>query len=267
MKTPTFLVISMLVLMISCSAKTENGDGEISFSTTKEVKESVQNKEIKMNIDEIKVSQSIRAEVIKSDEEKVVISAPSDIIDEVLVDNRDGKLSIHFKSNVNISSKNVSAKIYVKDFSRISADSSADIVIKDKFTQEKIFVDADSSGSITGDLEANELDIDVDSSGGFSGKIWAVNLKANADSSGDIKISGKTKNADLQADSSGNIDAKEVVAENAKVEADSSGGISLSVSGTLDASADSSGSIEILKKGNLKVVKQESDSGGRISVK
>jgi hypothetical protein len=44
------------------------------------------------DIDQIKVSTSIDAEVIKSDTEKVVISAPSDIMDNIKVDKNGGVL-------------------------------------------------------------------------------------------------------------------------------------------------------------------------------
>ena len=40
---------------------------------------------------------AIEAEVIKSETEKVEISAPQSIIDEILVENDGGKLHIHYK--------------------------------------------------------------------------------------------------------------------------------------------------------------------------
>ena len=219
-----------------------------------------------MNFDEIKVTQSIDAEVIKSGEEKVVISAPSDIIDDVLVENSGGKLYIHFKPGINISSRNVRAKIYAKDFSKIEATSSASINVKDKFTQERNAVEVSSSASISGNLEANEMSIDVSSSGSFSGEIWAVNLKSEVTSSGEITVSGKTKNAEIEASSSGTFNAQHVVAEKAEIEASSSGSVSLSVSSQLNASASSAGDINVTRKGNLNVISQKESSGGSVSI-
>ena len=264
MKTLALLAVSAMTIF-SCNIKS---DGGISFFTTpKEGKGPITDKEFKMNFDEIKVAQSIDAEVVKASEEKVVISAPSDILEDILVENLGGKLYIHFKPGINISSRNVSAKIFAKDFSAIKASSSATIIIKDKFTQDKTEIDVSSSGTIKGDFEANDLSIDVSSSGTYSGKIWAVNLESDVTSSGDINISGKAKNANLSASSSGTLDAKNVIAENADISASSSGDVSLAVSNSLKASASSSGSIDISRKGNLNVLSQKESSGGSISIK
>ncbi len=255
---------SVAIFLMSCGKKSDNG---ISFNISpKEGKGIIKTQEFVKDFDEIKVAQSISAEVVKSDQEKVVISAPSDIIDDILVENNDGKLYIHFKPNVNISARNVAAKIFAKDFSKIEASSSADIKIKDKFTQDKTDIEVSSSGKISGDLEANDLSIEASSSGTFSGQIWAVNLSSEVDSSADIKISGKTKNAELNASSSGTLNAQNVIAENAEIEASSSGSVSVSVRRQLSASASSSGNISVIKKGSLTIINQKESSGGSISI-
>ena len=258
------LTILTIGTLFSCNIKSDNGF-PINFSP-KEGTGIIKNKEYKMSFDEIHVAQGISAEVERSDMERVVITAPSDILDDILVENKDGKLYIHFKSGLNISSRNVAAKIFAKDFSSVKASSSATITFKDKFTQEKTEIEASSSGTVKGNLEANDLSIDVSSSGTFSGKIWAVNLEGDVSSSGDIIISGKTKNANLESSSSGTINAKDVIAENAEIDASSSGSVSLSVSNELRVSANSSGDVNIYKRGNLNVVSQKENSGGSVSI-
>lgn len=263
MKT-LLITTAVSAILLSCNVKSENG-----FPLNILPKEGtgiVKNREYKMNFDEIKVGQSISAEIVKSNEEKVVVTAPSDILDEILVENIGGKLHIHFKPNRNISARNVGVKIFAKDFSAVEANSSADIKILDKFTQDKTAVRVSSSASISGDLEANDLSIDVSSSGDFSGKIWAVNLISEATSSGDITISGKTKHADLKASSSGTLDASKVIAENADTKASSSGTVRISVSNNLNSAASSSGDIEIIKKGNLNILSKDENSGGSVSI-
>ena len=264
MKTSFIFACTTLVLFTSCNIKSDNGF-PLNFGT-KEGNGIIKTQQFMMNFDEIKISQSIAAELVKSSTEKVVVTAPSDIIDDILVENDNGRLYIHFKSGLNISARNVAVKIFAKDFSKLEANSSASIAIKDQFTQEKTEVKVGSSGSISGNLEANDLSIDVSSSGSYSGKIWAVNLVAEVSSSGDIIISGKTKNANLDASSSGTLDAKGVMAENAEIEASSSGSASLSVSNELRASANSSGDVIIKKIGNLNIFSQKENSGGSISI-
>lgn len=264
MKTATITIITAFLMLTSCNANSENG-----FSlniTSKEGTGIIKNKEYIMSFDEIRVAQSINAEVVKSDEEKVVVTAPSDILEDVLVENNNGKLYIHFKPNLNISARNIAVKIFAKDFSAVKASSSASILIKDQFTQDRMSIESSSSGDITGNLEANEMTIAVSSSGSFTGKIWAVDLKSEVTSSGDIAISGKSKNANLSASSSGSLNAKNMIVENADVKASSSGDVSLSVSNQLNASASSSGGIEISRKGNLNIISQKESSGGSISI-
>ncbi|MGA9212258.1 head GIN domain-containing protein [Kaistella sp.] len=265
MKTLTISVLAAFFTLSSCNVKSDNGG--FSFNVVPKVGTGpIKNKEFKMSFDEIKVAQSINAEVVKADEEKVVITAPSDIIEDILVENNNGKLYIHFKSGVNISARNVSAKIFAKDFSAVKASSSASIKIKDQFTQDRMNIEASSSADISGNLEANEMSINVSSSGSFTGKIWAVNLKSEATSSGDINISGKTKNANLSASSSGTLNAQKMIAENADIKASSSGDVSLSVSNQLNASASSSGDISIYRKGNLNIISKKESSGGSVSI-
>lgn len=266
-KTMKSLLLSatMISLLISCNIKSDNGfPGNI---ITKEGKGIIKTKQFELSFDEIKVSQSISAEIVKSNEEKVVVTAPDDIIDEILVESVNGKLVVKFKPNLNISAKNVAVKIFAKDFSRIEANSSADLKIKDHFVQDKTDIKVSSSGSISGNLEANNMSIDVSSSGTFSGQIWAVDLTSEVSSSGDANLSGKTKNAKFDVSSSGTINAQKVIAENAIINASSSGDASLSVSNQLMASASSSGDINITRKGSLNIVSKKESSGGSVNIR
>lgn len=265
MKTLSIYAFSASMLLFSCNIKSDNG---FPFNVLpKEGTGAIKNKEFKMSFDEIRVAQSINAEIVKSDVEKVVVTAPYDILDDVLVENSDGKLYIHFKPNLNISSRNVAVKIFAKDFSAVKASSSASINIRDQFTQDRMKVEASSSGSVNGDLEANEFSINVSSSGTYEGKVWAVNLESEVTSSGDIIISGKTKNANFQASSSGTLNAKNMIAENADVSASSSGSVELAVSEQLRAKASSSGDVNIIKKGALNVISKTESSGGSVSIR
>lgn len=275
MKTSIISMLAMSAVLTSCvyvspGKNGENGsDGWGGFSNN-EGTGPITDKTYSGNIDQIQVSTSINAEVVKSDTEKVVISAPSDIMEYIKVDNNGGKVRVYVNSGFgkSISTKNVKAKIYVKDFTQLSANSSADIKVNDTFTQDRIEVYASSSGSIdVSNLEANDFKIDVSSSGDFSGKIWAVNLNAYASSSGDVNIYGKAKNATLDANSSGDIKATDLMIENANLSASSSGNVTTSVSRSLIANANSSGDVTVYKKGNLEQSKIQKSSGGDVYIK
>ncbi len=274
MKTTVITMLAMSFVLTSCvKVKNENGekgkDGWEFFSGNKG-NGAITEKTYDGDIDQIKVSTSIDAEVIKSDTEKVVISAPSDIMDNIKVALKGGVLAVYVDSGFgnNISTKNVKAKIYVKDFNQLSADSSADIKVLDTFTQDKVDVYISSSASIdVANLEANDLKIYTNSSGDFSGKIWAVNLGAYASSSGDINIFGKAKNATMDSNSSGDLKATDLIVENAILSASSSGDIVTSVSKSLTANANSSGEITVYKKGNLEQTQIHKNSGGDVYLK
>ena len=196
MKTRNLFIVSALVALASCNEKhdrnNKGGNNWVAKVVNKEAGP-IQHKEFNGDFDEIQVSQAIEAEIIKSETEKVEISAPQNIINEILVENDGGKLHIHYKPGIRVMNiHKVTAKIYAKDFKKLVADSAAKIDVKDKFTQEKTDIEASSAGSISGNLEANDMDINISSSSNFSGKIWAVNLDVES-SSGSLIFQGKRK--------------------------------------------------------------------------
>lgn len=265
MKYSTMLLFSGFVILSACNEKSEKS--KWLPDVTNKDHGPLKQKEISGDFDEIEVSQAIEAEVIKSDVEKIVISAPANIIDEILVENSGGKVHIHYKSGIRVMNTNkVTAKIYAKDFVKLVANSAASIDVKDKFMQEKTDIEASSAASITGHIEANALDLSVDSSSSFEGKVWAVDLNVDASSGASLSISGKSKNANVSSSSGSSISGKGVVVENLKAEASSGASLEMSASSTVDAEASSGGSVSVYKKGNLTTVKKEESSGGSVTI-
>lgn len=271
MRSQTIFIFSAFLLLASCD-KQERRNGEREKSSWVEKVVTTDNgpmkqREVTGDFDEIEVSQAIDAEIIKADVEKVVISAPQNIIDEVLVDNDGGNLHIHYKKGIRVmNTHNVSAKIYTKDFSKLNANSAANITVKDKFVQEKTHIEVSSAGSISGDLEANDFDISVDSSSNFKGKIWAVDLGIEASSGASIDISGKAKKAEVTSSSGSSVSAKELVADHVSAEASSGANIQISASSSIKADASSGGSVNVYKRGNVTSVTKEESSGGSVSI-
>ncbi|MCS4305228.1 GIN domain-containing protein [Chryseobacterium sp. BIGb0232] len=270
MKKRTLFIFSVLVVLVSCNERHEKKNKENNGWVEKVINKEtgpIQQREFNGDFDEIQVSQAIDAEIIKSDTEKVIISAPQSIIDEILVENSGGKLHIHYKSGIRVMNINkVTAKIYTKDFTKLTAESAASINVKDKFTQEKTSVEISSAGSISGNLEANDFNINADSSSNFSGKIWAVNLDIESSSGSSIDISGKTKNADISSSSGSSISAKGVIADNVEADASSGASIQISAVSSVKAEASSGGSVDVARKGDLKNVTKNESSGGSVNI-
>ncbi len=269
MKIKVFSIFALVFLAISCK-KGENqrdNNGKILPDIINSGDKSIKTKDFVGNFDEIEVSQAIEAEIIKSDQEKVIISAPASLLDDVIVKIENGKLDIGYKSGIRIiNTNNVKATIYAKDFTKLEANGAASITVKDKFTQEKVEVDVSGAADIQGDLEANDFEIKSDGAGKYKGKIWAIDLKIEASSSGEVSISGKAKNTEIDASSAADVAASGVITETAKIDASSSAEVSLGVISSLEAEASSAGDIKITKKGDLKVLKKEESSGGSINL-
>lgn len=263
MKTVLF-TLAFSISAVGCSFNPES-IFSINFGM-REGKGPLITRETKMNFDEIQISQSLRAEIYKAEMEKIVVTAPQDIFNEVLLDNRGGKLHIHFRPHENISAKKITIKIYAKDFSALQASSSARLELKETFTQDRTVVKVSSSGSIKGNLEANNLTLTAASSGNYSGKIWAVNMDAEASSSGSLHLSGKAKTATLQSSSSGLIDAGGVTVQQADLQASSSGTIKITATDLVRSRASSSGNILVRSNGGLQMAEKNENSGGSITV-
>lgn len=268
MKYSAILLFSGFILLSSCK-KNDSKEKESDWlpNVTRSDHGPSKTKEYTGDFDEIEISQAIEAEIIKSDVEKVVISAPENIINEILVENDGKELYIHYKKGFRvINNTKVKAKIYARDFSKLEANSAATIVVRDQFTQDKTDLEISSSGHISGKLEANEFKIDVGSSGSFKGNIWAVNLEVEAASSATVEMSGKAKTATLKASSGSDISAKNLLADLVKGESSSGANIEVGVVSQFEGSASSGGSLKGIKKGNVNVVSKEESSGGSVSL-
>ncbi len=231
-----------------------------------EAKGEMEERTFQDTFDRVWVSSSIDAQVFHSNENKVVIRAPKSVIENVAVETKEGRVHIRFKNNITIiGSHNVTAKIYTPQLKGLTADSSADVVVMDKFTQEEMKISISSSAEVEGTLEANRMEISASSSGGFTGKVWALDLQAQVSSSADMLLSGKAKNVRLSASSSGDLNASALTAETADLSANSSGDIEVGVEKQANAKASSSGDIRILKKGQV-IVKEETSSSGKVIV-
>ncbi len=225
-------------------------------------------REWKGDFESIDISSAIEAEIIKSDTERVVITAPRKLLEKVDVQNSGGQLSISMKPVSLLSltrSDAVKAKIYATDFTELKVGSAASVDVKDKFLSENMRVAVSSSGELSGHLEANEFHLDVSSSGSVKGNIWAINLYCKASSTADIDVKGIAEKALIEASSAAKFDGEDFVAEAVEAEASSSGEIIIGVKNSLNAQANSAGTVQYKVIGNnLMSYKDEQNSGGSV---
>lgn len=266
MKTIILPTISVLLMITSCAKiKVEMPDSTISTASGDRTQ-----KTYNYSFDQLKVSTGITADIIKAENEKIVIEAPEKLMDKVKVVQKDGLVSILIESNgifKNISADgNVHATIYAKDFSAVTAESAADITVRDKFLQEKMAVDVSSSGSVSGHLEANEFRIKAASAAEFTGQIWALNLEADLSSGATVSTKGKVTNANVSVSSGSSFEGSNTSLQEADLDASSGGSVVAGVVKRVTARASSGGSIQIRKQAADTEVNLKESSGGSVSV-
>lgn len=271
-KIISVLFLSGILSLSACGYHKSNSEGANIFNGisvgSNEGKGAITEKTYNFDFDDIQSSNSLNVEVVKSDTEKIVVSAPSDIIDQIEIRKEGDKVRIKIADGVrNISTKRVKVTVYAKDFSKISASSSSSIRLADAFKSNRFDISVSSSASIRGNFDARTINLQASSSSDFDGEVFAQDLNLQVSSSATIKLKGRAENINGQATSSADIEAGELVAENATLSASSSGGIKVGVRKSLEGKASSSGDVIVLKKGDLSKVTIKESSSGSVVVK
>ncbi len=263
------LILLASVTNYSCIQKTSSSDVMFSHLLSDSGKGEVIEKSYSVDFDELQISTSLNAEVYKSSEEKIVVYAPSDLMQYVLVKQEGRKVQVKIQSEgkLNISTDRIKIKVYAKDFDKLAANSSGSIVVKDDFNFSDLDVKVSSSGSIKGNFSGNNINIQSSSSGEYFGEVNAKKLNLQTSSSGDIKISGKTESVSAQSSSSGDIKAENLTADTATLTTSSSADITIGVRHSVTASASSSGDINILKRGELNQISKNESSSGSVNIR
>ncbi|MCG2792557.1 MAG: DUF2807 domain-containing protein [Weeksellaceae bacterium] len=267
MKTKLLSLIVLISISLFSCVKSKDGSGKdflfsdlISDSGKGEMTE----KSYNLNFDELEISTSLKAEVFKSDQEKIVVYAPSDLMKYVVVKQNGQAVQVKIDNTnfKNISTDRIKIKVYAKDFDHLTANSSGNINLKGQFAPADLDVKVSSSGTVKGNIDGGNINIQTSSSGNYEGEIHAKSLTMQSSSSSGIDIKGKSESVDVQASSSSDVNAENFTAESAILASSSSAGISIGVSKSVTANASSSGGIEIIKRGSLaEIIKNESSSG------
>lgn len=265
-------LLGISLTLSACSYTKSNGETEFNVGGfnlgSNEGKGALTDKTYTFDFDGIKSSNSLDVEVVQSNSEKIVVNAPSDIIDQIEVVQEGSTAVIRIVRGVrNISTNRVKVKVYAKDFNKIAASSSSSIKVVDNFKSDKLDIGVSSSGSIHGNFDASSVSIQASSSGTYSGQIMAKDVNSQVSSSGTISLKGRSESISAQASSSGDLDGAEFTADTAMLQASSSGGIKIGVRNSVTGSASSSADIVVLKRGNLESKTVKESSSGSVTIK
>lgn len=264
------LILLASVGNFSCiQTKSNSNDVMFSHLLSDSGKGEVIEKSYTMDFDELQVSSSLNAEVYKANKEEIIVYAPSDLMQYVVVKQEGRKVHVKIESKgmKNISTDRIKIKVYARDFDKIAASSSGSINIKDNFSFGDLDIKVSSSGSIKGNVNGNNVNIQASSSGDYYGEVMAKNLSMQTSSSGEINIKGKASNVNAQSSSSGDIKAEDLTADSATLSTSSSADITIGVRTSLTASASSSGDINVIKRGDLNNITKNESSSGSVNIR
>lgn len=175
----------------------------------------------------------------------VRVEAESNLQEYIKTEVSGDRLEIGFKNNTNVKSREqITVYVSLPELEYINASSSGKVTSESRFNGEEMKLNVSSGAKI-------ELD--------FSGDY----LYANASSGGGIMLRGASRRFKANASSGGGIRAKDYEATNADCIASSGGGVTVNVSGRLDANASSGGRVSYI--GSPSSVDSNRSSGGSVS--
>ena len=196
------------------------------------------------DFDEVKVFDLIEINLIKSTENKVVITGVD--TEDVEIINKKGKLKIRMKFDRSFDGTQTFVEVYYTNVSTIDANEGAIIVSNETMTQPFLALKAQEGGKII-------IGLDVD------------NLESKAVSGGIIEASGKAKVQEVLLNTGGIYEAEKLLTEQTKIKVSAGGNAVVSASVLADAKVRAGGYIEI--HGNPETIKKNKLFGGRIKVK
>ncbi|WP_298417881.1 head GIN domain-containing protein [uncultured Kordia sp.] len=196
------------------------------------------------DFNEVKVFDLIEINLIKSDENKVVITGAD--VEDVEIINKKGKLKIRMKFDRIFDGNQTFVEVYYTSISVIDANEGAEIVSNETMTIPFLKLKAQEGGKII-------VGLDVD------------NLEVRAVSGGIIETSGKVKHQEVTLNTGGIYEGKKLVTEQTKVKVSAGGEAYVSASILADAKVRAGGYIEI--HGDPKTIKKDKLFGGKIKVK
>ncbi len=239
MSTLSRIIVTSIIslLMLSCSfsknfKSSKDGNGNVI----------TEDRPIKNNFDEIKISQGLDLYITQSDETTLIVEADENLQDLIKTEVADGVLKIYSTENIRrASSKKV--MLSVKTISAIKATSGSDVYSENTIEVSNLELTSTSGADIKLDVKTETLD-------------------CTSTSGSDIKLSGTTKTFIASATSGSDINASKLQAETSNVRATSGADISVNTSKALTAKATSGGDIRY--SGNPEKISKSDTSAGRV---
>ena len=189
----------------------------------------------------VKVYDLINLKMIKSDNNRVVISGKNK--SDVEVVNKNGKLKIRLDIDESYDGNDTVVVLYFTSVSVIDANEGANVIVKQPIKQFEIDLRTQEGAEITAELKTTYANI-------------------RAVTGGEINVSGTSKNQDISIYTGGEYNAKDLITEQTEVSINAAGEAYINASEFVDVRIKAGGDVYIY--GNPKKVKESKVLGGRI---
>ncbi|NBC58884.1 MAG: DUF2807 domain-containing protein [Bacteroidetes bacterium] len=272
-----FLVFTILTFSVQCNIdgyNTIDGEGEVA------------EKELDISsFQELSLANAWDVKLVQSNQNKLVVKANENLIDELEI-NQDGQtLNIRTKSGNNIgrADSKLITVYFSSKLSIVKASSGVNLFAAEQLVFGDIEISSSSGSDVELNLKTEQLNCSSSSGSDLKLKISSTDVVANSSSGSDLQLIGKSKSIqatsssgsdlniegytdDLTANSSSgsDIDAKKLKAINVTATASSGSNIDVYPIETLVGNASSGSDINYHNEPSGKITKNES-SGGDVS--
>ena len=201
--------------------------------------------ELSENFDELKVYDRLNVEIVKSTENRLVVSG--DDTDKVSASVDDGTLKVRMDLGNFMDGNQTTVVIYYNEqLNVIDVNEGAEIMSKEKLSSSYLTLKAQEGGRLTFPLAVK-------------------NVQAKAISGGKINVSGTASNTDISIRTGGEYNAKNLETVDCDISVLAGGKADLTASGLVDAAVTAGGTINIY--GNPEKVEKDQTLGGSVIVR
>lgn len=213
------------------------------FISTMSFSQRIVDKEVG-EFDEIKVYDLIEVNLIKSNENRILIKGKH--VDDIKYVNRDGVLKLRMQLEKKFQGEDTFIEVYYTDIDVIDGNEGAKIVCNETVEKDRITLKAQEGAQIKVGLEVDHVDI-------------------RAVTGGIIEASGLARNQFIVLTTGGVFEGQELKTSTTSVKILAGGEASLSASDEVDINVRAGGDVYVY--GNPKKVNKNTLAGGRIYIK
>ncbi|WDF54907.1 head GIN domain-containing protein [Mucilaginibacter sp. KACC 22063] len=188
--------------------------------------------------------------ITQGNTESVRVEAPSNVINRIKTEVKDGVLNIYSKGDWDWNlgdlfggHKKIAVYISAKQLNSLTVSGSGDMSFKDGIT-------------------TNSLRLRVSGSGDMTGRLQTKDLECTVTGSGDMKLSGRAETSAVRISGSGDFSGRDLVTSITRVHITGSGDATVNANNTVDASVTGSGDIRYT--GSAKNVSSSATGSGSV---